>query len=244
MIEKTAIIGDIHACIDELNELLYLLDYTSPNVRIISLGDQIDRGPDSVAVVKRCRELNIESVLGNHEVKYLKWLKNKGSRSDVLGSRDKPAHYYQLSDDDVNYIARMPLYLKLEPLNTIVVHAGLRAGVPLEKQTKDDLCYIRFMDEDKKFVSLRKINQLGSKESAGAHFWTQHGPWGYNVVYGHHVHSMADIKIDCYDDGTAAYGIDTGCCFNGRLSAIILETKEVIQVQAKREYYRSSFEIR
>jgi Calcineurin-like phosphoesterase len=244
VIERTAVIGDIHGTFLEFQELLELVDYKSPHVKVILAGDIIDRGPLSAECVRLARELDLPCVLGNHEAKFLKWLKNKGSRSDVLGSRDKPAHYYQLSDDDANYVARMPLYLKLEPLNTIVVHAGLRAGTPLEKQTKDDLCYIRFMDEDKKFVSLRKINQLGSKEAAGAHFWTQYGPWGYNVVYGHHVHSMADIKIDCYDDGTAAYGIDTGSCFGGKLSALILETKEVIQVQAKRIYYQSNFEVR
>src|ERR1700679_3863963 len=131
MIEKTAIISDIHGCIEEFNELLILLDYKSPNVRIISVGDLIDRGPDSVAVVRRCRELDIEVCCGNHEAKFLKWWKNKGSRSDVY---QKPAHYEQLSDDDVNYIARMPLYIKLEEQNTIIVHAGLKPSIPLDKQ--------------------------------------------------------------------------------------------------------------
>lgn len=242
MIERTVVIGDVHGTLYEFQELLNLVDYQSPHVRVILAGDLIDRGPDSTGVVRLARELDLPCVLGNHEAKFLKWLKNKGSRSDVLGSRDKPAHYYQLSDDDVNYIARMPLYLKLEPLNTIIVHAGLRPNIPLEKQTKDDLCYLRYMDDNQKFVSLRTINKLGSKEAAGAHFWTAHGPFGYNVIYGHQVWDVP--RIDQFDDGTSCIGIDTGCCFGNALTAYVIETQQFIQVKAKRIYYQSTFEVR
>jgi hypothetical protein len=242
MIERTVVIGDVHGTLYEFQELLNLVDYKSPHVKIILLGDLIDRGPDSAGVVKLARELDLPCVLGNHEAKLLKWLKNKGSRSDVLDSRDKPAHYYQLSDDDVNYIARMPLYIKLEHLNTVIVHAGLRPNIPLEKQTKDDLCYLRYMDDNQKFVSLRTINKLGSKEAAGAHFWTDHGPWGFNVIYGHQVWDAP--RIDRYKDGTAAYGIDQGCCFGGSLTAYCVEDGSFIQVKAKRVYYQSTFSVR
>jgi hypothetical protein len=179
--------------------------------------------------------------MGNHDYKFMKWWRSVGSSNDVYG---KHTYYTEFSDADIAYIARMSPYLRLEEHNTVVVHAGVRAHIPLEKQTKDDLYYVRFMDEDNKFVSLRNINKLGSKEAAGAHFWTAHGPFGYNIVYGHHVHSMTDVRIDHYDDGTACYGIDTGCCFGGKLTAMILETKEIVQVKAKRTYYQSNFEVR
>ena len=238
---RTIVAGDIHGCLEEFEELLRVLSYNKKTDRLILAGDLIDRGPYSVGVVTKAREMDLECVMGNHDLKFLKWWKNVGSRNDVYG---KHPHYTQFSDDDVNYIARMSPYIKLEDQNTIIVHAGLRPYIPLEKQTKDDLCYIRYMDKDFKFVGLKKINKLGSKEAADAHFWTEYGPYNYNIVYGHNVHSLKDIRIDRYDDGTACYGIDTGCCFNGKLSAIILETKEIIQVQAKKEYCKSSFDIR
>lgn len=243
MIERTAIIGDIHGTISEFKELLTLLDYKSPNVRVILLGDLNDRGPDSPACVKLARELGLECVTGNHEKKYLNWYRNQGSGSDVHG-KNYPSYYDQFSNEDINYIARMVPYIKIEEQNTVIVHAGLRAGIPLEKQSKEDLFYIRYVDDQNKFVSLRKINKLGSKEAAGAHFWTEYGPWGFNIIYGHNVNSLTDIRVDSFSDGTACYGIDTGCCFGGNLTAIILETKEIIQVKAKQIYYKSNFDIR
>jgi len=235
---KTVIIGDIHGCLEEFQELLELVDYKSPDVEIILAGDLIDRGPESAAVVALCRKLNLRCAQGNHDLKFIKWWKNAGSTNDVY---DKHPHYNQLSDEDVNYIARMSPYIKIDD-NTIAVHAGLKPGIPLEKQTKDDLCYIRYIDQQKKFVSLKKINNIGSIEQAGAHFWTEWGPFGYNIIYGHQV--WEEPRIDKFDDGTACYGIDTGCCFGGSLSALIWETKEFVQVKAKQEYYKSTFKIR
>lgn len=234
MNKRTAIIGDIHACRQELDELLTLLDYKSPNVRIISVGDIIDRGPDSVGCIRRLRELGVESVRGNHENAYLKWYRSVGTRNNVY---DKKPHYSEFSDADINYIMQMPYYLKID--NTIIAHAGVRPNIPLDKQP-NDLMHIRYLNSKNEFVSLHKVNKIG-EEAAGAHYWTDDGPFGFDIVYGHHVHSTTDIRIDKFEDGTACYGIDTGACFNGRLSALILETKEVIQVQAKEEYYKSEY---
>lgn len=239
MIEKTCVIGDVHACYDEFNELLTLLDYKSPHVRIIMLGDLVDRGPDSVGVVKLARELNITSVAGNHEKKLLKWYRSQGTRVDVY---DRKNYYTSLSDADITYIANMPSYIELD--KTIIVHAGLKPGVPLSKQRDDDLLYLRYTDDKRKFISLRQINK-SSKEALGAIFWTDFGPYlGKDVIYGHHVHSQETPHIHHYDDGTKAIGIDLGCCFGGHLCSYIIETGEFIKVKAKEVYYKSTFDIR
>lgn len=237
---RTIIIGDVHGCIDEFNSLLIKLNYDSSNDRIILLGDLIDRGPDSVAVIRRARQLNLDCVMGNHEHKFLKWYRSVGTKNDVYDS--KP-HYTQFSEEDINYIFQMPQYIKIDDF--IIVHAGLRAGVPIEQQKKDDLFYIRYMDSDKKFVSLKKINKAGSKEAVDAHFWTEFYEGTYNVVYGHNVYDLENIKIDDYPyTGKKCYGIDTGACFGGSLTAFILETKEIVQVKSKKVYYQSTFEVR
>lgn len=236
--KRTIVVGDIHGCIDEFNELLVKLNYNKDSDRLILLGDLVDRGPDSLAVVQKAREMDLECVMGNHEHKFVKWFRSSANAQTILGHRD---YYAKFSDEDINYIARMPNYIKVD--NTIIVHAGLRAGVPLDKQTKDDLLYIRFMDEDKKFISLKKINKFG-KEATGAHFWTEYWDGPESVVYGHHVHSYEEPLIQEISPGVVCYGIDTGCCFGGRLTAFILETKEMVQVPAKKEYYGSKFDIR
>jgi bis(5'-nucleosyl)-tetraphosphatase (symmetrical) len=236
---RTILAGDVHGCIDEFNELIKTIAYNKKSDRLILLGDLIDRGPDSVAVVKRAREMDLECVTGNHEFKFMKWYRSLNN--DVY---DRRPHYTQFSDADVNYIANMAPYIVIPEHNIIAVHAGLRSGIPLVNQSKDDLFYIRYMDSDKKFLSLKKINRVGGKEAAGAHFWTEYWYGPESVVYGHNVHSLSDPRIEEVCPGVFCYGLDTGCCFGGRLSAMILETKEIVQVQAKQTYYESKFEVR
>jgi len=229
---RTIIIGDIHGCLEEFEELLNKLQYNKNTDRLILLGDLIDRGPDSVGVVRKAREFDLECVRGNHEVKFLKWY--NGNKF-----YDAHKHYNEFSDDDVSYINRMPFYIKITD-DLWILHAGIKPGLSLDKQKKDDFVFLRYTDENRKFISIKKI---AAGEAEDAKFWTSFGPFGANVVYGHEVHSMSDIRIDKFDDGTACYGIDTGCCFGGKLTALIWDTKEIVQVQAKKEYYKP-FEFR
>lgn len=231
-------IGDIHGCLDEFNELLDKLSYNPQTDRLILLGDLVDRGPDSVGVVRKAREMKLESLMGNHEHKYIKWFRSQGSRVDVY---DRADYYNQLSDQDITYIHDMPTYIELD--DVIAVHAGLKPGIRLSEQRKDDLMYLRYTDSDRKFISLKKINKLG-KEATGALFWTEFWQGPKSVVYGHNVHSYEHPLIEEVAPGVTCYGLDTGCCFGGRLTALIWETKEIVQVQAKRAYYRSNFDIR
>src|SRR5271168_1227728 len=156
--KRTIIVGDIHGCIDEFEELIETISYDPKMDRLILLGDLIDRGPDSIAVVKKAREMNLECVMGNHEHKFIKWFRSQGSRVDVYDRRD---YYSKLSDQDIQYIVNMPTYIELD--DVIVVHAGLKPGISLSSQTKDDLLYLRYTDYDRKFISLKKINKIGKE---------------------------------------------------------------------------------
>lgn len=238
MIERTICISDIHGCIDEFEELLKKISYNKKSDRIILLGDLIDRGPDSLAVVQKARQMNLECVMGNHEYKFLKWYRSSGSRADVY---DKKDYYSEFMNEDINYISNMPTYIKLDN-NVVVVHAGLKPGISISAQSKDDLMYLRYTDSQRKFISLKKIANIGV-EAAGAHFWTEFWTGPESVVYGHNVHSMTDPLIEEVSPGVMCYGLDTGCCFGGRLTALILETKEIVQVQAKETYYTAKFTI-
>jgi bis(5'-nucleosyl)-tetraphosphatase (symmetrical) len=237
---RTIVVGDIHGCLDEFNELLTTVSYSKSKDRLILLGDLIDRGPDSVGVIRRARELNLECVMGNHEHKFMKWFKSFGSRNDVY---DHNSYYSQLSDDDVDYIFHMSPYIHIPEQNTVIVHAGLRPGVPLHNQTRDDLYYLRYTDDNRKFISLKKISKIG-KDVAGARFWTEFWKGPESVIYGHNVHSYEEPLIEEVVPGVTCYGLDTGCCFGGRLTALIVESKEIVQIQAKRTYYTSDFTIR
>lgn len=239
MDRQTIIVGDVHACLDEFEELLDKLKYNPSIHRLILCGDLFDRGKFNVEMVAKARQLNLECVRGNHEQKFLTWYHSQGTR--MSGIYDRYPHYSQFSEADIQYIANMPFFIELD--DVAIVHAGIKPGIAISKQSKDDLMYLRYTDDQRKFVSLRKINKLG-KEASGARFWTDFGSFGKSIVYGHHVHSTDDIRITSFPDGTACYGIDTGCCFGGKLSALIWETKEVVQVQAKQVYHKSDFNVR
>lgn len=234
---RQIIVGDIHGCIDEFEELIRALKYNKKYDRLILLGDLVDRGPNSLAVVQKARKMDLECVMGNHEHKFLKWWKSSGTRADVY---DRSDYYSKLTEEDVNYIFQMPTYIKLED-NIVVVHAGVKPGISISNQSKDDLMHLRYVDSQQKFISLKKIAKNG-KEAMGAHFWTEFWRGPESIIYGHNVHSTTDPLIEEVSPGVMCYGLDTGCCFGGRLSAMILETKEIIQVQAKKTYYQK-FEI-
>jgi len=230
---RTVIIGDPHGCVNELDELLKLVDYKSKNIRVIIAGDSIDRGYDSVGVIRRCRELKIESVMGNHEHKFIKWYQNKRSKYNI---DEQHKHYLEFSDKDIDYLFKLPLYIKLKE-NLYVIHAGARPNIPIEKQKKEDLMFLRFYDSNGKSISIAKINEAGSREAVDAHFWTEFWKGPESIIYGHHVHYLDSPLIEEVAPGVTCYGLDTGCCFGGALSGLIVETGEIVQVKAKENYY-------
>ena len=238
MSKRTIIVGDVHGTLDEFNELIEKLKYNPQEDRLILVGDLLDRGPFPAQMVKRAREMDLECVMGNHEAKFLKWYNSQGTRMDVYDRKD---HYDELSDQDVAYIMNMPTYIELD--DVIVVHAGLKPGIFMPNQRKDDLMYLRYTDKDRRFISLKKINKIG-KEAAGAMFWTEFWYGPKSVVYGHNVQSFDAPLIEERAPGVVCYGLDTGACFGGKLTALIWETKEIVQVQAKKVYYESDYNIR
>jgi hypothetical protein len=84
-----------------------------------------------------------------------------------------------------------------------------------------------YNDPDGKFVSVKKVARGEAPEAV---FWTAYGSFGATIVYGHEVHSLTDIRVDKFDDQTACYGIDTGACFGGRLSAIYFEDGKYVDL--------------
>ncbi len=69
---QTLVIGDIHGCYDELQSLLDKVGLTDTDA-IISIGDCIDRGPETPEVLSFFSErTNTQLIIGNHERKHMK----------------------------------------------------------------------------------------------------------------------------------------------------------------------------
>ena len=166
-------IGDIHGFADRLDALLSMIAAdveASPQVQAeaVFLGDYIDRGPDSAAVLDRLARRDIPlpfvALRGNHEALLLKalvdpagmahWCRSGGGATlasygielqpNVRGktlTRAREALLERMPEQHRSFLAGTALHYVAGPYT--FVHAGLRPGVPLEQQREDDLLWIR-----------------------------------------------------------------------------------------------------
>lgn len=131
------IVGDVHGYIDELHALLSHLGYDRSGFhpehrRLVFLGDLIDRGPDSPAVVRLVRQLVVtgraQCVLGNHDFNVLRLKKNPENGWFFEEAADKvPAFDSEIPADDESrrmiseFFGLLPLALEGGGLR--IVHA-------------------------------------------------------------------------------------------------------------------------
>jgi bis(5'-nucleosyl)-tetraphosphatase (symmetrical) len=245
---RQIIIGDIHGCIEEFNELLQTLEYR-PNTEdeLYLVGDLVDRGPDSVGCVRRVKQLGAVAVLGNHEEKYIRYARHEkkrlesGKPNPMKLSDEKQAVYQSLEEEDLNYLASLPLYHHINP-ELVMVHAGLEPKIPVKKQFTNALIRLRYVDTEKG----RFVASVPGVRPAGAVDWATVWKGPESVVYGHAVHDLYNPRQDNPEAGVFCYGIDTGCCFGGVLTALVLynhrvwEDVEFVRVRSKRKYAKFS----
>lgn len=238
-----AVIGDVHGCKDELVELISLLiaehGLTSSD-RVVLAGDLIDRGPDPVGVVQYARDIGAEAIIGNHDEKFLRWVKHEkvralgGKKNPIKEKPERVAQWQALSEQEdlVAWMRTWPATLYLGD-NWVAVHGGFEA-VPWEKQKQDRMIRCRFLSEETGLMIGAKDGEDPWDKPSGAVHWMDR--WrGKNVAYGHAVHSLSEPRVDI-NDGTECWGIDTGCVFGGRLTALLLPEKKIVQVRAKKQY--------
>jgi len=125
---RVAIIGDVHGCLDELATLVSMLEHSSID-SIWHLGDLVDRGPDSGGVVRFCMEKKIEGVLGNHESTILS-LYSGVKAGTKNAAPDKLRTISQLGEAEISYLEKLPLLHVFDDLEAVIVHAGLEPILP------------------------------------------------------------------------------------------------------------------
>ncbi len=120
----TYVVGDIQGCYRQLQELLEHIDFHPARDRLWSVGDLVNRGPDSLAVLRFFQQLGAHggAVLGNHDMHLLavahgnhKHLKPQDTLDDVLRAPDRV--------DLLEWLRHQPLLH--EEQGIILIHAGL-----------------------------------------------------------------------------------------------------------------------
>jgi len=231
---KTIIVGDVHGCYAELRELLFTLRLEQAD-RLVLVGDLIDKGPASVAVVQhlcQLREvgLSVILVLGNHEEKFARWRKHlaalltSGLPNPMQAVTARYAHLGEtLSEADVNFLDSAVLYARVP--GGVVVHAGIPpalTALPPEGAKLTD-----FVGKEKRLLGqMARVRHVrGSEmvplgqETPDDPFWAEvyDGRFG-RVWFGH----AAAIEPEPRQFPHAT-GLDLGCVYGGRLAAAVLQ---------------------
>ena len=214
---KTFIIGDIHGCFTELQELLDKAGILDDDL-IIALGDIVDRGPDSVKVLDFfCNHPTRLSLMGNHERKHV-----RGARHEVrlalsqIISREEFGPAYPQA---LERMGSFPLYIDL-PV-AVLVHGYLEPGIPLELQRDTVLCGTMSGDH-----YLR--NQYAQP-------WYALYDGDKPVIVGHLDH-LRNGQPFVYQD--RVYCLDTSCVHGGSLTGLLLPEFRLVSVPSRRDYWK------
>lgn len=225
-------VGDIHGRVDLLAELQRMIAADAAarastaggagRRQVVYLGDYVDRGPDSRAVIDLLLAgppdgFAVAHLMGNHEeflLRFLeddsvmeRWLLNGGTATLASYGVDpwmRASEGSQTFETQRAFRQRLPAahlaFLRGLALchrigSYYFVHAGVRPGVPLELQARDDMLWIRdpFLD---------------SGDDHGA-----------VVVHGHSIRRRPERRDN-------RIGVDTGAYASGQLTALVLEAAE------------------
>lgn len=216
-------VGDIHGRADLLLDLHRRIDedwQDRPGERRLEiyLGDYVDRGPDSAAVIDLLRERvtvsPIMPLMGNHEMVLLHFLEGGmsdpewidwGGATTALSYGVDPTRETVLSaamsravpPEHVHFLKSLRTSFRYGPY--FFAHAGVMPSRDLESQRPNDLLWIR-----KPFLE-------------------HQGSFGAIVVHGHTPHDQPEFR-------TNRINLDTGAYKTGRLTCLRIDSEGVVLV--------------
>lgn len=224
------VIGDIHGRLDLYQMMIGAIEHdcaglNGTEIRIVLLGDLVDRGPDSAGVLARTRDWqqhrNVRVLAGNHEEMFLKsftrpealrhFLKH-GGRETLLSFGLSSKQLRNLEVEEL--FALLPQLVPQSERDYIAafediiiagdyafVHAGIDPERAIDEQKRTDLLWIR------------------------ERFLNHSGPLPKVIVHGHTIFGRV---MDCGN----RIGIDTGAFRSGVLTALVLEGGQRRVIQA------------
>ncbi|GAA1437830.1 polynucleotide kinase-phosphatase [Nocardiopsis tropica] len=235
------IVGDVHGCREELEELLGVLGYElsrdgegrpvgarHPDGRTaVFVGDLVDRGPDSPGVLRLVMGMVADGdalcVPGNHENKLVRALKG----AKVQATHGLAETLEQLGRESEEFRARVLAFcdglvshLLLDGGRLVVAHAGLKEEY-----------HGRASGRVRSFALYGETT--GETDEYGLPVrlpWAREYRGKAAVVYGH----VPTVKAEWLNNTIC---LDTGCVFGGKLTALRHPERELVGVDAHRTWY-------
>ncbi len=261
-------IGDVQGCDAELGALLGALKFSADRDSLWFVGDLVNRGPDSLKVLRRIRALGDAAtvILGNHDLHLLAVayggarLRDDDTLEAVLAAPDRAVL--------LDWLSSRPLLHEDPRLNVCMVHAGLapqwdlalarECAHELERALRRDpvklfdrmygdqpdrwddalegeerlrfiancLTRLRYLDAEGRLVLRAKGSPKKAQSKSLIPWFEAHGArWrGSRILFGHWstlgYFSNADVT-----------GLDTGCVWGDRLTALRLDVPDAKPVQ-------------
>lgn len=265
----TYAIGDIQGCAAQLMQLLDLIQFNEHHDRLWFTGDLVNRGPDSLSVLRTIKNLNSATVvLGNHDLHLLAayyhrdYVQPYDTFMDVFNAPD--------ADELCAWLRFRPLLHYDESLNFMLVHAGVAphwtlidaqalsqevATVLQSDQASDFLlhlygkepalwddnlcgydrirCIINYFTRVRLCDAKGRLNLSHKGSLSPATEMDMDMPWfqipwrktqAQRIIFGHWAALQGKI------DATNVFGLDTGCVWGNKLTALRLEDLEYFQV--------------
>jgi len=229
------IIGDVHGCGDELEELLTTLAYAPDATgvwrhpegrRAVFVGDLVDRGPRIPDVLRIVMGMvageSAYCVPGNHDMKLMRKLRGRDVQlthglADSVEQleRETPEFRKQVSD----FLDDLVSHYVFDDGKLVVAHAGMKEEMQGRGSGKvrDFALFGETTGESDEFGLPIRYN------------WAAEYRGQATVVYGH-------TPVPEPEWLNKTINIDTGCVFGGKLTALRYPERELVSVSARRTY--------
>jgi len=150
-------IGDMHGCLTAVETLLDVVQPAADD-ELVTLGDYVDRGPDSRGVIDRLLQLETQTrwipLLGNHDILFREWIDGTLDVPDgwlSVGGAETLASYGGVGGVPLAHQyfleERCRLWYEPEGSDVFFVHGSAFPALPLEEQTLDWLVWRRITDQ-------------------------------------------------------------------------------------------------
>eukprot|EP00906_Rhabdomonas_costata_P030966 RCo043769 len=235
---RVVIIGDIHGCIEEFEELLAKVNFVPEMDILVLTGDLVGKGPAPLKVIDKAISLKAWLTLGNHDYSLLRWHAAQQISEDTLSagssfSSELRGLSRSLTAAQVHYFRSASHILEIPHHGVLVAHAGLVPGIPAPQQNAYTVMHMRNLARQHELGGTKKEDEqeqwVGLEEVDEGEAWGAMWPGPETVVFGHDARRRLQQH-------RFAVGLDTGCVYGGELTAFVLPGSTLVSVSAHRAY--------
>lgn len=212
-------VGDIHGCYEQLMEALEKITFNPDVDRLISVGDLVNRGPDSVKCLNLLKETWFHAVFGNHEDMMIKSFRHEWSTYNYVQNGGK--WFFHLP-----YEEQEQLVLLADAKMTLVIEVETDIGIigVIHANAPDDWQKYHRLNNDEDFFDDNLVEDTiwGRRRIYGGQDGRVNGI-DYVIVGHTPVEDVTVLDNIVY--------IDTGAVYDGSLT--ILSVNEVANYASK-----------